>query len=677
MRIRARCSLISAGTERMLVDFGKASLLGKARQQPDRARDVFHKMGADGISATLKSVQAKLNNSIPMGYSSVGVIDALDNNVTGFSIGDRVVSNGPHAEFVVSKKHLVAQIPANVSDENASFTIVSAIALHGIRLANLALGEKVAIIGLGLIGLLAVQILRAQGCQVIGFDYDKNRLALAQEFGAVTVDLSDAEAPGDHAMSFTFGYGVDATFITTATDSEDPIRLAASMTRKKGRIILIGTAGLNLSRDQFYKKELTFMVSCSYGPGRYDHNYENLGLDYPFAYVRWTEKRNFDAVLQLMADGVLDPSKLITHRFEFEKASDAYSILSQEKTSKIGIILEYPKSEQSNFTNTKIKYQSETDTGVSGSGKKLAFIGAGNYATNVLIPAFKSADSHLHSISSQHGLSAANAARRFGFAEATSDVTEQINGSADAVVITTRHDTHAKFVEAAIQAGKHVFVEKPLCITFEELTAIEKALRKQKQPLIMMVGFNRRFSPLVTKMKSLLSVNDGPKTFIYTVNAGAIPKEHWTQDKKSGGGRLIGEACHFIDLLRFLAASPIESITSTKMDIQTEDAATITMRFTDGSMGTIHYLPNGHRSIEKERLEVFVSGRVLRLDNFRRLKGYGWRNFSRASCWTQDKGQRACVTAFLNSLKVNGPPPIPEDEIFEVMRGSFDAANCT
>ena len=673
LRIRTCSSLISAGTERMLVNFGKAGLIGKARQQPDKVRQVIDKARTDGVQSTLKTVRSKLNTSIPMGYSNVGIVDALGEDVAGYSTGDRVVSNGPHAEMVVAPANLVARIPENVSDETASFTVVGAIALQGVRLAGVTLGERVAVIGLGLIGLMTVQLLRAQGCQVIGLDFDREKLKLASSFGAEVVDLSGGGDGVDEVMQFSSGRGVDAVLLTTATDSSDPVRSAASMSRQRGRIVLVGTAGLNFSRDDFYKKELSFQVSCSYGPGRYDPSYEDKGQDYPFAYVRWTEQRNFEAVLQLMAEGKIDVSNLITHRFAFEDAVNAYGILGDDKVSKIGLLLEYPE---------KVNVMPDAKAVVFGPVREItegkatvSFIGAGNYASGVLIPAFKSAGAVLASVSSQRGLSATNTARKFGFAEATTDPSAQISGPGDAIVITTRHDSHAKLVSEALRAGKHVFVEKPICLRLDELAEIEEILQTGKSRPVLMVGFNRRFSPLVQQMKFLLGGADVPKSFVYTVNAGAVPADHWTQDKDIGGGRIIGEACHFIDLLRFLADSPIAKLASSTMASESDDVATITLTFVDGSIGTVHYWANGHRSVAKERLEVFVGGKILQLDNFRKLRGYGWPGFSAKSSWSQDKGQSACVEAFIASIKGEAGDPIPLDQIIEVSRYSIHASH--
>ncbi len=672
IRIRSRCSLISAGTERTLVNFGKANLIEKARQQPQKVRQVLQKAKTDGVQATYKAVQSKLSEPITMGYSNVGVIDALGARVTGFANGDRVVSNGPHAEIVVVPENLVARIPENVSDDSACFTVVSAIALQGVRLAEVTLGERVAVIGLGLIGLLTVQLLRAQGCQVIGMDYDTEKLALAQGYGAQTVPLSSNSDAVEQALVFSEGRGVDAVLITAATTSNEPVKAAALMSRQRGRIILVGVAGLSLSRDEFYRKELSFQVSCSYGPGRYDPFYEEKGQDYPFGLVRWTEQRNFEAVLQLMADGRLDVSALITHRFSFSEASDAYALLGDTTASTIGLILTYDTDNVSSDDVVSTHYG--TRSPVHDMQTRLAVIGAGNYARNILIPAFKKAGAVLHSVSSQHGMSAANAARQFGFAEATSDPAIQLSGTADAVVITTRHDSHAELVLAGLSAGKHVFVEKPLCLTFEELAKIESAVKEMASRPLLMVGFNRRFAPLVQRMKTILSYDAAPKSFVYTINAGSLASDHWTKDPEVGGGRIIGEACHFIDLLRFLAGCPIKDIVISKMGGKSNDIATLTLSFADGSIGTVHYLANGHRSFGKERLEVFCDGKILQLDNFRKLKGFGWKDFKAYSSRSQDKGQIACARAFLASMRKGGPDPIALEQLFEVARFSLFAA---
>jgi predicted dehydrogenase len=438
------------------------------------------------------------------------------------------------------------------------------------------------------------------------------------------------------------------------------------MLRQRGRIILVGTAGLNFSRDDFYKKELTFQVSCSYGPGRYDAKYETQGHDYPVAYVRWTEQRNFMAVLQLMADGKIDVAKLITHEFAFEDAKTAYELLVDKYAIQMGILLNYRQSNEADDIKVSISMPAATPT--HKKSPKISFIGAGNYACGVLIPAFKSSGALVDGIASKNGLSASNAARKFSFSHATADVGCLITGSSDAVVVSTRHNTHARLVIDALSAGKNIFVEKPLCLTLDELTEIETLIKTKKTRPLLMVGFNRRFSPLMKKMKSLLDTVRAPKVMVYTVNAGAVPEDHWTQDRNVGGGRIIGEACHFIDVFRFLADSPIESISSSFGSEKTRDVASINVNFLDGTIATLHYLANGHHLVSKERLEVFVGGKILQLDNFRKLRGYGWDNFSTKHQWVQDKGQQACVQAFVMALKGECAEPIPIDQILEVSR---------
>lgn len=689
--IGTRHSLVSAGTERMLVEFGRSGWLARARQQPDKVRMVLEKARTDGMAATFEAVQSKLDQPLPLGYSNVGVVQAVGQDATGFAVGDRVVSNGPHAEVVTVPSTLCARIPDSVSDEQASFTVLGAIGLQGIRLAAPTLGECVVVTGLGLIGLLTVQLLRAQGCRVMGIDPDAERRALAQSFGAeLAVNPIDGDVSGG-AERFSRGRGVDAVLITASTRSNEPVSQAAHISRKRGRIVLVGVTGLELSRADFYEKELSFQVSCSYGPGRYDPNYEEKGNDYPVGFVRWTEQRNFEAVLDMMAAGAIDVAPLISHRFDLDQAEQAYEVLASGESS-LGIVLRYPgfdeNADDDGRADRVVIANGATDNPPAGTGR-VAFIGAGNYAGRVLIPAFKAAGADLQLIVSGGGVSAAHYGRKFGFAEAGTDWRSAISDSAlDTAVIATRHDAHARQVIAALEAGKNVFCEKPLCLTLDELAEIENALDKARQAdpeaetrsPILMVGFNRRFSPHVLKMKALLSSVNEPKAFVMTVNAGMIPSDHWTQDPAVGGGRIIGEACHFIDLLRHLADSPIEGADivtlgpSPGMAIR-DDKATIVLRFEDGSTGTIHYLANGHKSFPKERLEVFCAGRVLQLDNFRRLRGWGWSGFSRMNLWRQDKGQINCVKAFMRSVAGKSTPAIPIGEILEVSRVSIELAD--
>lgn len=678
--IQTAQTLVSAGTERMLVEFGKANWVEKARQQPDKVKMVLDKIRTDGLQPTVEAVFNKLEQPLPLGYCNIGRVLAVGAGATGFKVGQRVVCNGEHAEAVSVPVNLCAPVPDGVSDEAAAFTVLGAIGLQGIRLAQPTLGENVVVTGLGLIGLMTVQLLRAQGCRVLGIDYDRDKLSLARQFGANVVDLAAGQDPVAIAMAFSRGRGVDAVLITAATKSNEPMHQAAQMCRKRGRIVLVGVTGLELSRADFYEKELIFQVSCSYGPGRYDPSYEKQGIDYPIGFVRWTEQRNFEAVLDMMADGRLDVMPLISHRFSIAEAEKAYEVVAGSETS-LGILLSYPGIELTESARTVVLQPTAelaTKPGVeSNSASRISFIGAGNYATTVLIPAFKSAGADLHSVASRGGVSGVHAGRRFGFQETTTDSDRLFADEAtDAVVVTTRHNSHARFVLRAIEAGKHVFCEKPLCLTLDELREIEQALAslEPKQRPIIMIGFNRRFAPQVVKMNQLLQSVTSPKAFVMTVNAGAIPVDHWTQDLAVGGGRIVGEGCHFIDLLRFLAGSPILGWHRSAMKAKTQDTVTITLNFADGSTGTIHYFANGAKAFPKERLEVFTEGRVLQLDNYRRLKGFGWPGFKKMNLWRQDKGQRACAAAFLNAVNTGGPCSIPVEEILEVSRISIEVA---
>lgn len=673
--IKTSRTLVSAGTERMLVEFGSASWFQKARLQPEKVRMVFEKIKTDGLQPTFEAVLNKLDQPLPLGYCNVGRIEQVGSGICGFISGERIVSNGKHAEMVSVPINLCAKVPDGVSDDEAAFTVLGAIALQGIRLVQPTLGETVVVIGLGLIGLIAVQLLRANGCRVLGMDFDPAKLALAKEFGAEVVDIAAGSDPVVFATAYSRGRGVDAVIVTAATKSSEPMRQAALMCRKRGRIVLVGVTGLELSRDDFFKKELTFQVSASYGPGRYDPNYEEKGQDYPVGFVRWTEQRNFEAVLDMMADGRIDVKPLISHRFRIDEAEKAYELVGGGGPS-LGILLEYPGIDLLPEAHTvrlcgALSPSSSTarqDCGVS-------FIGSGNYATAVLIPAFKASRARLRSVASSAGVSGLHAGRKFGFEETTTD-TDHLFADLDtnAIVVATRHESHARFVRQSLQAGKHVFVEKPLCLTLEELTAIEDQFKLLESPTIMMVGFNRRFSPQVQRMKQLLSSMVGPKAFVMTVNSGVIPLDHWTQDREVGGGRIVGEACHFIDLLRFLGGVPITEHRRMVMDSATQDTVTLQLSFADGSIGTIHYFANGSKAFPKERLEVFAGGRVLQLDNFRRLTGFGWPGFSTMNLWRQDKGHNACAKAFIDAIHQGLPSPIPPEEIFEVTRVSIEMA---
>jgi len=687
--IKSSRSVVSLGTERMLVEFGKAGWLNKARQQPDKVKQVLQKIRTDGVGPTVRSVSNKLNQPIALGYSNVGPVLEVGNGVSGYKAGDRVLSNGRHAEVVCIPEHLCARVPDQVDDETAAFGVVCSIALQGVRLAEPTLGETFAVLGLGLIGLLAVQVLQANGCRVIGFDFDSRKVELAREFGADACVLDKNTDSVAVAHELTNGTGVDGVLICAATRSNDPIEQAPKMCRKRGRVILLGVVGLELSRAGFFEKEITFQVSCSYGPGRYDDRYESKGLDYPIGFVRWTEQRNFEAVLQLMARGLLRTENLITKRILLEEAPQLYAGIGQE--SGLGYLIEYPGDVD---LGQKVVVLNRERSAASAARCVAGFIGAGAFAAGTLISAFKESGARLKMISSASGITGNHQGRKQGFEAVATDYRAILNDpEINTVVIATRHNSHARFVVESLNAGKHVFVEKPLCLNLEELDEIQAAyssllmahgkegwkdkIQAPHQPSatshqLLMVGFNKRFSPLISKMKQLLETQSGPKAMIMTVNAGAIPSDHWTQDPEVGGGRLIGEACHYVDLFRYLAGSEITSRHVVRSSGGTRDTMSLQLTSKDGSIGSVHYFANGNKSFSKDRLEVFCAGKVLQMDNFRTLKGFGWKGFKRTSLRQQDKGHSSEVKAFVSAIEAGTNAPIPFEEIVEVARVSLE-----
>jgi predicted dehydrogenase/threonine dehydrogenase-like Zn-dependent dehydrogenase len=674
--IKTSNSVVSAGTERMLVNFGKANYIDKARQQPDKVKQVLTKVKTDGLMPTIEAVTSKLEQPLPLGYCNAGVV--IDAEVRGFKVGDRVISNGHHAEIVRVPGNLCAKIPDNVSDESAAFTVLGSIALQGVRLISPTIGETIVVSGLGLIGLIAVQILKANGCRVLGIDFDERKCALAREFGADTVNLSVGEDPLLVANSFSRGRGIDAVLITAATDSNAPMSQAANMLRKRGRIVLVGVVGLELSRADLYEKEITFQVSCSYGPGRYDTQYEDQGRDYPVGFVRWTEQRNFEAVLDMISDGAIKILPLITHRFDFEDALSAYDQLDNSKA--LGIVLAY--SCTPGALDKQDVLIGDNDQYYSSDAVTCGFLGGGNYASRVLIPAFKKSGAEMDTLVTSRGINSSVQGKKNGFNVASTSESSVINSEKiNTVVIATQHNLHAFQVIEALKQHKHVFVEKPLAINTDELLEIKSVYEsiKGEKPKLM-VGFNRRFAPHIIKMKSLLSAQDGPKVFVMTINAGEIPVEHWTQDALLGGGRIIGEGCHFIDLLRFLAGSKIASFSAIRVGDYPglkvrSDKVSITLTFEDGSFGTIHYLSNGGKVFPKERLEVFCNDAVLQLDNFKKMKGYGWKGFNKMNLFSQNKGQYNCVKSFVDTIKNGEQTPIRFDEIFEVAQIAIEISD--
>ena len=677
--ITTKKTVVSSGTERMLVDFGKANLLSKAKQQPEKVKMVLNKALTDGIISTFDAVRSKLDQPVPLGYCNAGVV--LESDISEFKVGDRVVSNGSHAEVVRIPKNLCAKIPKNVSDESAAFTVLGAIGLQGVRLIQPTLGESIVVTGLGLIGLLCVQILRANGCKVLGIDFDTKKCDLAKQFGAETVDLSKGEDPIIFANTFSKGRGVDGVLVTAASKSNEIMHQSAEMCRHRGRIVLVGVVGLNLRRDDFYKKEITIQVSSSYGPGRYDPFYEEGGNDYPIGFVRWTEQRNFEAVLDMMSSNVLDLEPLITHRFDIKDALEAYILLDDPKA--LGIVLNYPDKNSKSILKSKVELNGQLHKVIDPSKACVGFIGAGNYASRVLIPAFKKAGALLDTIVTSGGISGVHHGLKNQFFTASSDSNDLLgNNRINTIAIATRHDLHAQQVIDALNHGKNVFVEKPLALTLNELKLIDKAYKKANKSSTkrLMIGFNRRYAPHVIKAKELLGSSHSPKSIIMTVNAGAVPAEHWVQNNLIGGGRIIGEGCHFIDLMRHLVGFKITNFQATMIGDSAgikirEDKAAITLSFEDGSFGTIHYLANGSSAFPKERIEIFSEGAILQIDNYLVLKGYGWPGFNKMRLFKQDKGQAACAKAFIDSISNGEECPIPYNEVMESSKIAIEASN--
>ena len=661
-------SLVSLGTERMLVEFGKSNLFQKAKQQPDKVKEVINKVKTDGLQPTINAVLNKLGQPLPLGYCNVGRVIAVGKGVEGFLVGDRVASNGPHAEYVSVPKNLVVQIPEGVSDEEATFTVIGAIGLQGIRLANPTLGETVVVVGLGLIGLVTAQLLKANGCSVIGFDYDNGKVELARKFGIDAVNPGEGIDQVCYVQNATGNIGADAVIVTASNKSNEIISQSAKMSRKRGRIILVGVIGLDISRADFYEKELTFQVSCSYGPGRYDEQYEQKGQDYPLPFVRWTEKRNFETILNAISSGSINVKSLITERITLDNYNEIYSDMNNGRS--IASILEYPEKE-SNEPNRSIRLNTTEFT--SGQGI-VGIIGAGNFTSAMILPCLKKTSAKLKYISSAGGLTGTILAKKFNISNSTTDNNSILNDNdVDLVMVTTRHNSHASLVVQALNQGKHVFVEKPLALNLAELDQIIEATEKSKKTVT--VGFNRRFAPLAIKMKMLLGNSGSPMNIVATMNAGFIPSNVWVHDMEVGGGRIIGEACHFIDLISFITNSQVVSVCMNAMGqhpMENTDNATILLKYENGTNAVINYFANGSKAYSKERVEVYHQERTLVLDNWRKLIGYGFKNFSSASSG-QDKGHQRQFNLLIESVTKGGKQVIPFDQIINTTKASFAA----
>jgi predicted dehydrogenase/threonine dehydrogenase-like Zn-dependent dehydrogenase len=665
--IQTTRSLVSLGTERMLVEFGKSNLFQKAMQQPDKVKEVLNKVKTDGLKPTINAVFNKLGQPLPLGYCNVGKVVAVGKGVDDFTIGDRVASNGPHAEYVCIAKNLVVKIPDNVSDEAASFTVIGSIGLQGIRLANPTFGENFVVVGLGLIGLMTAQLLKANGCKVIGFDYDSTKVALAKKLGIDAVNPGNGVDQVAYVNNATSSIGADAVIITASNKTNEIISQSAKMSRKRGRIVLVGVVGLDISRADFYEKELTFQVSCSYGPGRYDDDYEQKGIDYPLAFVRWTEKRNFETILQAISSNSIQVEPLITERVLLEEYQQIYAEMKGSKS--IASILVYP--EKSNTPSHSIEIN--TNKFQKGEGV-VGIIGSGNFTSAMILPCLKRNSAKLKYISSSTGLTGTVLAKKYNVSHSTTD--NQIifkDEEVDLVLITTRHNSHAALAIEALRNGKNVFIEKPLSLNKEELDRVIEVYKQSGKTLT--VGFNRRFAPLAIEMKKALGTASTPMNIVATMNAGFIPSKVWIHDMEVGGGRIIGEACHFIDLITYLTGSKVKSVCMNSLGTQPEentDNASILLKYDNGTNAVINYFANGSKAYAKERVEVYHQERTLVLDNWRKLKGYGFNNFNSATSG-QDKGHQNQFNLLIESVKNGGESIIPISELVNTTLASFAA----
>jgi len=685
--IKNVASVISVGTEGMVTSFGDKNLIQKALSRPDLVKQVLDKVKTDGLVQTFNLAKSNLEQPLALGYSCAGEVLEVSNDITDITVGDRVACAGGgyavHAEQIVVPRNLLAKIPDNVKFDHAAFTTIGSIAMQGVRLANVQVGESVAVLGLGLIGLITIQILKAAGCKVVAYDPKNSQCSIASELGLINT-TSSTESFIQMCKGISYGYGIDKVIITASTKSDKPVETAGIISRDKGKVVTVGAVGLSIPRKVYYEKELELIVSKSYGPGRYDYQYEEVGNDYPIGYVRWTENRNMMAFLDLLDDEKIQLDRIITHRYEIKDAKNAYELLNNNSDENpIGILIDYPKKQaKEKKINFDIKIH-HTDN--KNTIPKIGIIGAGGFASNILIPIMNKSKVQKVGICNNSPHSSHHKANIFGFEYCTTD-TDQIfhDENINTIIISTRHDSHAELVLKALELNKNVFVEKPLAIHLEELNSIESAIINNQSKSeasntstpILMVGFNRRFSPLSIKMKSLIERQSSPVSIIITVNVGNIPRDHWTQDPLIGGGRIKGEGCHFIDLIRFLVGEPITDWkTNVLGNNNLKDTVSMSFSFKDGSIATIHYFANGSIKVSKERIEVFCGSSILQLDNFRSLKGIDWPDFRSTKLSKQDKGHNNEIQSFLNSIKNNLNPPIPLDELMEVSRKTIEIAD--
>jgi predicted dehydrogenase/threonine dehydrogenase-like Zn-dependent dehydrogenase len=665
--IRTHRTLVSLGTERMLVEFGKANLFAKARQQPDRVKMVLDKIKSDGLIPTLETVFKKLDEPLPLGYCNAGEVIAVGEDVESFKIGDRVASNGNHAEIVSIPKNLVARIPDNVTDEEASFTVIGAIGLQGIRLLNPTFGETIVVIGLGLIGLITGQLLRANGCRVIGLDFDESKVTLARELGMESINVAGDANSVETIMQRTLGIGADGVVITASSKSDDIISQAAQMSRKRGRIVLVGVIGLDIRRSDFFEKELTFQVSCSYGPGRYDEAYEQKGIDYPLPFVRWTEKRNFEAVLQAISERTLNVNKLISEVVELDNYNTIYGEISKSRS--IASLIKFP----STTAEPERKVQVGGSATYTPGRPVIGIIGAGNFTKMMIVPILRKLNAQIKYIASDKGLTGTMLAKKYKIGYSTTDYREILSDpEVNTVLITVRHNLHAKLCLEAIQAGKNVFVEKPLALNREELDLIKSALGKFPASSLT-VGFNRRFSPFAVMAKELLR-GSSPMQVICNMNAGAIPANSWVHDMQVGGGRIVGEACHLVDLITFFTGSLVDEVVMSALGTdprENTDNASIIIKYKNGAQGIINYFSNGSKAYAKERVEIYSEGRTIVIDNYRKMKCYGFSKSGMSS--SQDKGHKNQFDLFLKKIQQGDKTIIPVQEIMNTSYAALAA----
>ncbi len=685
--VKNHFSLISAGTEKSSVDLGKMNLLQKARSRPDDVKKILQEIKQNGLLRTYRKVVSKLDSSKPLGYSTAGVVLAVDPGTSEFKPGDRVACAGAsyatHSDVVFIPKNLAVKVPDEVALDEAAYTTVGAIALQGVRQAGPALGENVVVIGLGLVGLLAVQILKANGCRVLGVDVDPDNVGLAKELGADDACLRSADV-SLVVNSFTEGYGADSVIIAAATRSSDPVSLAGDIARDRSRIVMIGATGMDVPRGPYYMKELEFKLSRSYGPGRYDASYEERGNDYPIGFVRWTENRNMKEFLQLLKERKVNVKALTTHRFPIDDAGRAYKLISGTKSEKyIGILLEYEKevAERTTTLKDKKKFLSTPRTdGYKINPAAVGFIGAGSFAQANLLPALKNIEGvHLDTVCTASGVSAGTIQTQFGFASLTTDAQELLsNEKIGTVFIATRHNLHASLTTEALKAGKNVFVEKPLALNEDELVKLAQFYRgdDEKNMPLLMVGFNRRFAPLSQELRNFFKDTGEPIVVNYRINAGFIPKNHWTQDPVEGGGRIVGEVCHFVDLIQFITGSRVrkvyaDSITSGNAALTNNDNVNITLKMTNGSLGVITYVANGDSALPKERVEVTSGKRAAILDNFQIAYFYKDGKGTKSGTGKVDKGIRSEVKEFIRAVNTDRHRLISFDDLVNTTLTTF------